>query len=238
MKGLVLAIQFLTRLPMPRVTADDRDFAASIRWFPAAGLAVGALVCGAGWIGMQVDAWTGALLALVSWVWVTGALHLDGLADLADASGAIHKGPDRLRAVLADPHVGAMGVVAVAVQVAAKLVLLHGLLEQRAWVALILIPFAARIGPLVWSRWLPPLHDGLGARFQHAVRPVDLLFWAVLLLAAGWLSPALLIAPLLILLWMKRLRTLLGGISGDGHGAGIELVESGLLLAALIMGRL
>ncbi|WP_298400964.1 adenosylcobinamide-GDP ribazoletransferase [Sphingobium sp.] len=237
MRRLVLAIQFLTRLPMPRVIADDRDFAASIRWFPSAGLAVGALVCGAGWIGVQLDVWTGALLALIGWLWVTGALHLDGLADLADASGAVHKGPDRLRAVLADPHVGAMGATAVAVQVAAKLVLLHGLLEQRAWVALILIPFAARIGPLAWSRCLPPLHDGLGARFRHAVRPIDLLFWAVLLLAASWFAPALLVAPLLILLWAWKLRRLMGGISGDGHGAGIELVESGLLLATLIAGR-
>ncbi|MFC3444104.1 adenosylcobinamide-GDP ribazoletransferase [Sphingobium rhizovicinum] len=238
MKGLVLAIQFLTRLPMPRVTADDRDFAASIRWFPAAGLAVGVMIGGAAWIGMRADVWTGALLALIAWVWVTGALHLDGLADLADASGAVHKGPDRLRVVLADPHVGAMGAVAVAVQVAAKLVLLHGLLDQQAWLALILIPGVARGGPLVWSRWLPPLHDGLGARFQHAVRRVDLLIWAAALLAAGWFAPALWVAPLLMLYWAWKLRRLLGGISGDGHGAGIELMESGLLLATLIAGRL
>ena len=47
MKRLILAIQFMTRLPMPTVAADAEDFAASIRWFPATGLIVGALVSGA-----------------------------------------------------------------------------------------------------------------------------------------------------------------------------------------------
>lgn len=235
MKGFILALQFLTRLPLPRVAADDVDFAAAIRWFPAAGLVVGAFAYGAGWSGGWIDPWVGALLALLAWVWVTGALHLDGLADLADATAAAHKGRDRLLAVLADPHVGAMGVTAVGLQLIAKLVLLHGLIAAGALAALPLIPFAARIGPLWWSRCLPPLHDGLGARFRHAVRPVDLALWAVLLLLAAWWFPALLCALPLIGLWHWWLLSRIGGISGDGHGAGIELVESGLLLITLTL---
>ncbi|WP_311267644.1 adenosylcobinamide-GDP ribazoletransferase [Sphingobium sp. WCS2017Hpa-17] len=235
MKGCILALQFLTRLPLPRVAADDADFAAAIRWFPAAGLVVGAIIGGAAWGGSRMDSWTGALLALLAWVWVTGALHLDGLADLADATAAAHKGRDRLLAVLADPHVGAMGVTAVALQLIAKLILLHGLIEAGAMGGLLFIPFAARIGPLWWSRYLPPLHEGLGARFRHAVRPVDLAIWAGLLLLAAWWFPALLCALPLIGLWHWWLLSRIGGISGDGHGAGIELVESGLLLAMLIL---
>jgi adenosylcobinamide-GDP ribazoletransferase len=50
--------------------------------------------------------------------------------------------------------------------------------------------------------------------------------------------PALLAAPMLIALWSWRLRRTLGGISGDGHGAGIELIETGLLFAVLVVGRL
>lgn len=235
MKGFILALQFLTRLPLPRVAADDADFAAAIRWFPAAGLVVGAVIGGAGWAGGFADPWVGALLALLAWVWVTGALHLDGVADLADATAAAHKGRDRLLAVLADPHVGAMGVTAVALQLIAKLILLHGLIETGAMGGLLLVPFAARIGPLWWSRYLPLLHDGLGARFRRAVRPVDLAIWAVLLLLAAWWFPALLCALPLIGLWSWWLLSRIGGISGDGHGAGIELVESGLLLAMLIL---
>ena len=136
MKGLIVALQFLTRLPMPRITVSSDEFAASMRWFPAAGLVVGAIVAGAAWAGARLDSWTGALLALTAWVLVTGALHLDGLGDVADASGAAHKDKQRLLAVLADPHIGSFGVTAIALQLLAKLVLLHAVIVQGAFLAL------------------------------------------------------------------------------------------------------
>ncbi|MBA4751120.1 MAG: adenosylcobinamide-GDP ribazoletransferase [Sphingopyxis sp.] len=235
MKGLIVAIQFLTRLPTPRITVSGDEFAASMRWFPAVGLIVGALVAGAGWVGATIDPWTGALCALVVWIAVTGALHLDGLGDIADASGAAHKDRERLLTVLGDPHAGSFAVVAVALQLIAKLVLLHALLDRQAFAAVAMIPFAARIGPLIWSRALPDLHAGLGSRFRHAVRPLDFAIWSLALVAAAWLSPSLLVTPLIFLLWGAWLRRKIGGISGDGHGAGIEIAESLLLAAALLL---
>ncbi|WP_213980456.1 adenosylcobinamide-GDP ribazoletransferase [Sphingomonas sp. dw_22] len=234
MKGLIAALQFLTRLPMPRIDISEAQFAASIRWFPVAGLVIGAIVAGAAWTGGQIDPWTGALAGLVAWVLVTGALHLDGLSDLADAMGAAHKGRERLLAVLADPHIGSFGAVAIGLQLIAKLILLHGLIERDAFLALLFIPFAARIGPLAWTLWLPPLHAGLAARFRAAIRPVHVLLWTLPLIATAWFVPALILAPLLIAAWGIWLRDKVGGISGDGHGAGIELVETGLLAAALL----
>lgn len=237
MKGLVIALKFLTRLPMPRVAVDDDAFARSMRWFPAAGLVIGALVAGAGWLGTRVDDWVAALAALTVWVGVTGALHLDGLSDLADGMGAIHKGRERLLAVMADPHVGSFGVVAIALQLLAKLVLVHALLSKgvAAFVPLLLIPFAARIGPLVWTIWLPPLHPGLSARFTKAIGIRHVALWAVVLVAAALGTPAILVAAPLIALWGLWLKRKLGGVSGDCQGAGIELVETGLLMAASIL---
>ena len=235
MKGLLIAIQFLTRLPTPCIAVSSDEFAASMRWFPAVGLIVGALVAGAGWAGAAIDPWTGALVALLIWVAVTGALHLDGLGDIADTSGAAHKDRARLLAVLSDPHVGSFAVVTIVLQLVAKLVLLRALIDADAFVAIALIPFAARIGPLVWSRALPDLHAGLGSRFRGAVRPVDLAIWGVLLLAAAWVSQSLLMAPLVFLCWGWWLLKRIGGISGDGHGAGIEIGESLLLAAALLL---
>ena len=238
MKGLIVAIQFLTRLPTPRITVSSEEFAASMRWFPVVGLIVGAIVAAGGWTGARIDPWTGALAALIVWVAVTGALHLDGLGDIADASGAAHKDRERLLGVLGDPHVGGFAVVAIALQLIAKLVLLHALIEREAFVAIALIPFAARIGPLVWSRALPDLHAGLGSRFRNAVRPADFAVWGVLLLAAAWVSPSLLAAPMIFLGWGWWLMRKIGGISGDGHGAGIEIGESLLLAAALLLAHL
>lgn len=235
MKQLILALQFLTRLPVPRVAGDAAEFAASMRWFPVAGLAVGAVAAGAFSVGARVDPWLAALAGLIAWVWVTGALHLDGLADLADAKGAAHGDRARLFDVMADPHIGSFGVVAIMLQLAAKLVLLH-LLPPSQWLALLLVPAVARIGPLVWTRWLPQLRDGLAAQFADAVRPAHLVLWSLAWLAACYVAPPLLAAPLLIGGWWLWLRQSLGGVSGDCHGAGIELVETGLLLALILAG--
>lgn len=240
MKGLVIALQFLTRLPMPQVAVDDDAFARSMRWFPAAGLVIGALVAGAGWLGARADGWVAALAALAAWVGLTGALHLDGLSDLADGVGAMHKGRERLLAVMADPHVGSFGVVAIVLQLLAKLVLVHALLAQgaTAFAALILIPFAARIGPLAWTIWLPPLHAGLSARFAQAVGIGHIALWTLVLAAAALAVPAILTAIPLIALWGLWLQRKLGGVSGDCQGAGTELVETGLLVAALALRHL
>ncbi|TVV74977.1 adenosylcobinamide-GDP ribazoletransferase [Sphingomonas solaris] len=231
MRRLIVAIGFLTRLPVPIVVADADDFAGAIRCYPLVGLLVGAGVASAGWLGTMIDPWAGALAALAAWVAITGALHLDGLADLADGLGAAHGDRTRLLAVMADPHVGSFGVVALVLQLLAKLVLLHAV-APIGWVPLMLVPFAARIGPLAWARWLPPLKPGgLGASVAAAVRRRDLTGWALLLAAGAVAAPALLATPLLIGaigLWLRRR---LGGITGDAHGAGIELVETGLLVA-------
>jgi adenosylcobinamide-GDP ribazoletransferase len=236
-KGLIVAIQFLTRLPTPRITVSDSDFAASMRWFPAVGLIVGGIVWAGTAAGGRIDPWMGALAGLFAWVAATGALHLDGLGDIADASGAAHKHRDKLLAVLADPHVGSFAVVAIALQLIAKLVLLHAAIEGGQTAAIALVPFAARIGPLVWTRWLPSLHEGLAARFRDAVRPGDLSIWFAVLAVAIWFVPAMFITLLLVPLWAWWLMARIGGISGDGHGAGIELVETGLLLALVIVAR-
>lgn len=238
MKHLVLALQFLTRLPLPAVKADAADFAASMRWFPVAGLAVGAAVAAPWWLLQPRDPWLAALAGLAAWVAITGALHLDGLGDVADGAGAAHgagKGDrSRLSAVMADPHVGSFAVVAIGLQLIAKLVLLHALPLFHG-PALLMVPVLARIAPISWALLLPPLHEGLGSRLGSGVNHLHLLGWSLVAIAAA-LALAL---PLLALFalaagWGWWLRARLGGISGDGHGAGIELVETGLL-AALVL---
>ena len=95
-------------------------------------------------------------------------------------------------------------------------------------------PVLARVGPLFWARTLPPLHEGLGTMFRSGASPVALAIWFVAIIALAWLvAPALLAAPAAMVFWRWWLQRRLGGISGDGHGAGIELVES-ITLAAVV----
>ncbi|WP_375288228.1 adenosylcobinamide-GDP ribazoletransferase [Sphingomonas sp.] len=232
MRRFVVALGFLTRLPVPRLATRDGDFTAAVRLYPLVGLIIGAIVAGAGWLGTQVDPWLGALAALVAWTWVTGALHLDGLGDLADGLGASHGDRTRLLAVMADPHIGSFGVVAIVLQLVAKLVALHLLLPGDC-AALLVIPAAARAGPLVWARMLLNLKpEGLGAAIADATRARVLIGWSLVLAGACTLVPALVAAPVLVLALALWFRAKLGGMTGDVHGAGIELTEAGLLLIA------
>jgi adenosylcobinamide-GDP ribazoletransferase len=70
------------------------------------------------------------------------------------------------------------------------------------------------------------------------VRVRDIVFWSLMLAVAALCDPAILAALLLIGGWDWWLHRTLGGVSGDCHGAGIELVETGLLLAVLVAGKI
>lgn len=237
MRGFLLAVQFLTRLPVPAVREfDAAALARSAIWFPAVGLLLGGLIAGAAWLGARVDPWLGALLALAVWLWSTGGLHLDGLADLFDALGAAHRDRERFLAVLADPHLGAFGAMALMLQLLAKLVLLMLALRLGAspWL-LVLIPAWARLGAVWWSQTLPPLKPGLGERFSWRASGAGVWLWLAALWAlSAWIDPVLALAPLLILGWRQFLMRKVGGMTGDCLGAGVEVTESlALLLVCL-----
>jgi adenosylcobinamide-GDP ribazoletransferase len=242
MRGLLLAVQFLTRLPTPQV----RDFAPeqlarSACWFPVVGALVGVIVALAAALGARIDPWLGALAATVAWVAVTGALHLDGLADLADALGAAHRSRERFLDVLRDSHVGSFGAIALVVAIAAKLVLLAIVLGRAPDPALLASSLAmigawARYGAVLWSRTLPPLAPGLAERFAWRASALELWAWGAAQLALG-LAAGLawsLAAPLALGAWWLYLRFRVGGMSGDCLGAGVELTEIALLLALVI----
>ncbi|WP_028450394.1 adenosylcobinamide-GDP ribazoletransferase [Chitinibacter tainanensis] len=234
----VLAVQFLTRLPTPTIRDfEPRLLAGAVGWFPAVGLLLGALLLGLAAL-LQSETQLAAALILLAWVWLTGALHLDGLADMADGLGAAHRDPARFLAVLKDPHLGSFGVVTLILQLLVKWVALTWLVSHSALWALLLIPAWARSGVFTWQT-LPALAPGMAEQFAWAQRPwLARLWWLSLLGLSAWLAPALLLAPLLIWLYRYWLLQRLGGVTGDCLGAGIELLETGLLLALPLLSLL
>jgi adenosylcobinamide-GDP ribazoletransferase len=230
LRGLRLATQFLTRVPVPAVEDfSAEELSRSSAWFPLVGLAIGVTVSVIIFVCAQRHA--AAALGLLAWVWLTGALHLDGLADLTDALAASHRDPQRFFTVLADPHLGAFGVVSIVLMLILKVTGLAQL-STPALLALPLIPAWARLGPLAWSRWLKPLKPGQGERFAGHLNIGWIVFWAVILLAASAaVAPILCVAPLVIAAWGGWLKWRLGGTTGDCLGAGVEITEVVLLYA-------
>lgn len=238
-RGLIVALQFLTRIPTPElVNFTDRDQSAAAVWYPVVGLIIGCAIAATAWIGAFVSPWFGALLAVVAWTWITGGLHLDGLADVADGLGAAHRDSARFLEVVKDPHVGSFGAIALILVLAGKLILLAEMLTPSTTpttlAALILIPGWARWGPLLWRNIAPALGTGRGSDFAIQKQwPVVIVCGGVLAALSGWFAPALLIALVTSVLVPLYWRWRLGGMSGDCHGASIEITEV-LLLASIV----
>ena len=237
-RRLILAIQFLTRLPTPQVKDfRDDDLSRAAVYYPLVGAIIGVLLA-LPLYALDGRPWLAGVLALLLWVWVTGALHLDGLGDVADAFGAAHRDQQRFLDVLKDPHMGVFGVVTLVMQLLLKFVLLAELAASPLWFGIVLVPAWARWGTLWWSRLLPSLHGaGMAERFSWQLSLRSMWLWAVLLAAVtlftAWpLLLALGLVPLIAAYWRRRL----GGISGDCLGASVEVSESLLLLALVLLG--
>jgi adenosylcobinamide-GDP ribazoletransferase len=237
LRKLRLATQFLTRVPVPAVEDFSADeLSRSSVWFPFIGLAIGVVVALTVWVASYRNTILGAAIGLVTWVWVTGALHLDGLADLTDALAAAHRDSQKFFAVLAEPHLGAFGAVSIILVLILKVIGLAQL-PSAALLALPLIPAWARLGPLLWSRWLKPLKAGQGERFAQHLALGWIVSWTIVLLSASAVvAPVLCLAPLVIAAWAGWLQWRLGGMTGDCLGAGVEITEVVLLYALALLG--
>ncbi|MBF5058479.1 Cobalamin synthase, partial [Alcanivorax sp. 521-1] len=139
-----LALSLLTRLPVRVATpVDERDQGRSVAWYPAVGLLIGLLLWGLAALLASAPAWPVAVLVLAVWVGLTGALHLDGLADSADAWLGGYGDRARTLAIMKDPYCGPAGVVAVVLALLAKAAALAVLIPV-APLALLAAPLLAR----------------------------------------------------------------------------------------------
>lgn len=236
MRGLILAFQFLTRLPMPEIFGFKKEeLSSSAIWFPLVGLCIGLLLMFAALLGGSASPWLAALLVVLAWIGITGGLHLDGAADLADALGAVHHDPERFHAVIKDPHTGSFGVIAIVAILLTKLVAVAWIVESpeiSLW-PLLLIPAWTRLGAIFWSQTLPAIAPGSGERFKWAVPENRLWGWGALLFVLTLFAVSLLFTAAVItflLLWRAYLKWRLGGMTGDCLGAGIEYCECLMLL--------
>ncbi|HET6172315.1 MAG TPA: adenosylcobinamide-GDP ribazoletransferase [Gaiellales bacterium] len=243
-RAFVAAVTLLTRVPLgTRVQIDETDVARSLAWLPLVGAALGgALALGARGLEGRLDDGPAAVLLVAGWALATGAIHLDGLADSADALG----GGDRERrlAIMRDSRIGSFGALALVLVVALKIALVAGVLARGHHLWLIAIPAAGRLAASSLSAALPYARvEGTGLAFVSGGRRFERLAVAlatalVVALACARLRGLLAVAAAaLVALVVGRLAVRrLGGVTGDVLGAAIELAECAALIA-LLAGR-
>jgi adenosylcobinamide-GDP ribazoletransferase len=237
-RALLLAVQFLTVIPVPgHANSDESLQGLSLLWYPVVGLLLGVLLALSCTV-LPLPYSLQAMLTVTLWIVLTGGLHLDGVADCADAwAGGAGDGEKTLR-LLKDPLCGSMGVIALIVVIALKYVSLSAVIDAGQLVWLWTVPLLARTSLLCLFLTTRYVRDqGLGAVLaQHFSAGAAKAVLAVIVVAACMLLPldlsvALLLATLAIFLLVRAAAMRrLGGFTGDVAGAQVELVEVGLLL--------
>ncbi len=244
---MLAAVSFLTRVPVATGrSVCAADIGKSARWFPLVGALIGCVYV----IVLRVfspvfPALVVAVLVLIAEALLTGALHLDGLADMADGFGGGRTREDVLR-IMRDHSIGAYGAMALILLVVLKTVSIAALIERhRADSCLIIAPALGRWSGVFLSNLLPYARraeqEGMpsgGAvssfvgRSELFVATVTALPLTIIL--AGWPGLASWVVVISASLLMARLcRSTIGGVTGDTLGASTELSEVAVLLVAL-----
>ncbi|WDY59246.1 adenosylcobinamide-GDP ribazoletransferase [Pseudomonas sp. PSKL.D1] len=237
-----IALQFLSSLPvsLPGMPAL-REMGRSLLWYPVVGLLFGVLLWLASHLLQGTPAPLHAALLLTLWVLLTGALHLDGLADSADAWLGGFGDRERTLQIMKDPRSGPIAVVTLVLVLLLKFCALWVLVERGAGALLLMAPLvgrAAMLGLFLGTPYVRP--GGLGqALAEHLPRRAAgwVLSGSLLLclLLAGWSALAPLLAAFVGFFWLRRLMCQrLGGTTGDTAGAMLELLELAVILALAV----
>lgn len=256
LSDLRLAISFLTRLPLPAGNLLPGSSLAASSWaFPAIGILIGGIGGGvffcASQLGLGIA--SASLLALLSQIAVTGALHEDGLADTADGFGGGHDRSRKLE-IMRDSRIGSYGVIALLLalglrfaavsELAGSLISVSDEYEQVAshtgavFIVLITAGALSRGGMVCLWYLLPPARaDGLSA--GAGVIPIACLLIAggssvlvaFILLAGPAFIAATVTAVAATLCMVLLAKRQIGGQTGDVLGATQQVVEITVLLA-------
>ena len=247
------SLMFLTRLPIPqRLDGQHRSLAQSARAFPPCGAIVGA-VSGLMLLitqGTNLPAMVCASLAVLTGVMVTGALHEDGLADVADGFGASGS-KDRKLEIMRDSRIGVYGVLALVFVLLLKVTSIAALLDvlQSIWHApmiLIAVGTLSRTFVTVAMRAMPMARqDGRSVEAgqpsssdarQALITGLSLGVMLLWLAAGMWPIASVLLAGTLAYFGVKRSAMRhVGGQTGDVLGTVQQLTETVMLIALVVV---
>lgn len=240
----LVALQFLTRLPVPSHHWSAERMAATPRWYPAVGLLVGAIAAAVFWVAsLLFPPVLAAMISTVAGILATGAFHEDGFADLCDGIGG---GVTRVQAleIMRDSRLGTYGALGLGLTVGAKLAALASLPVAAVPAVLLAAHPASRASSVVVIATSRYLRDhGTGKPVAGGLSTGALVFavgsGALATAALCAVLPAVAVAGGMLGLvlghWLTRRRfePRLGGYTGDCLGAVQQTSELGFYLGVL-----
>lgn len=240
MRGLLVGISLLTRLPVGARSTQPSSLSSAVPWFSVVGALVGAVVAGVYAAALlALPPLVSATLAVGSGIFLTGAFHEDGLGDTADAIAGGSMPEERLR-ILRDPRLGTYGVCAVGLSILIRVSAVASLGPWDAAAALLAANALGRTAALGLLGTLPPAaREGLGASYAAAVRPRQVAVGITLGVSLGALAlgilglPAALGATIAAAITGLLAKRKIGGLTGDVLGAAEQAAEVVVLLVAV-----
>jgi adenosylcobinamide-GDP ribazoletransferase len=233
MNAFLLVIQLFTKIPLSReIRFDEEQCRKGIVFFPVAGFVIGALQAAVAFMAAQVFSKEISIVAAMLFVvLLTGALHLDGLADTMDGILSARK-REQMLLIMKDSRIGTHGVLALLLSLFLKYLFLMEMNDELLLPILMVLPIAGRtsMALMLWgSRYART--EGLGNLFIGRTLPKDSIFavaaGAILIYAFTGVEGifALVLVLISALIFRRYLRKLLGGLTGDTLGAINELSE-------------
>jgi adenosylcobinamide-GDP ribazoletransferase len=241
MRGLRAAVSFLTRVPVGLSAPEGRAIAAAAPWFPIVGALIGAAVGGVygGLRSVGLPSLAASTTALAFGALLTGGLHEDGLADTADALGAGNR--DRALEIMADPHHGTFGVLAIVSTVIVRAVGLGALPVGLGVLAAIEANTLARVATLALMATSRPARcGGLGATYIVSLRWSSAILGIlagclIVIVAMRSIGPATVMITASISFGVRAMALRRwGGITGDVLGAAEQSVEAGVYVVVAV----
>lgn len=249
---------FLTRIPVPANIAPGAvEVARSAALFPLVGAVIGFLEGLAGWTLSYFAAKSGshwsnfsgtliiAVLVIGSGIFLTGALHLDGLADMADGFGGGWTREDVLR-IMRDHAIGSYGTVALILILVLKIASVSALLPRGEAITYLIVASALSRGTMVVLGFCLPYarssEGGLGGAFENLGK-IELACSSTLAVAlsfvAGWRTAvtSVILASLVSFGSAYYCLRRIGGITGDTLGATSEICETVILTVGALLPR-
>ncbi|WLG92137.1 adenosylcobinamide-GDP ribazoletransferase [Pseudomonas cucumis] len=238
-----IALQFLSSLPirLPGMPTPE-ELGRSLLFYPLVGLLFGAMLWGLNGLLLGTPLLLHAALLLSVWVVLSGALHLDGLADSADAWLGGYGDRERTLTIMKDPRSGPIAVVTLVLVLLLKFAALLALIEQQHSVVLIIVPLISRsalLGLFLTTPYVRP--GGLGqALADHlprlAGKQVLVISAVACVLMAGLGAVWALALAAALFVWLRQVMVRrLGGTTGDTAGALLELLEVAVLVGLALL---
>lgn len=243
LRSFYIALSFLTRIATPvKGDVTQKEIGESIIYYPVVGALMGLTfyIITNSILFFSTDFSSDVLAAilLTIWVLVTGGLHLDGLADSADAWIGGLNNRDRTLEIMKDPYCGPIGVAVIVLVLLLKWTALSHLLKTDQSAFLIVLPMLSRsIIIVMFMTTVYVRNSGLGTALLDYM-PNEAILWSVLFVsAAAYFIFASLFSMLLAVIIVIALRMMMiqriGGMTGDTLGATVEITEA-VALAGLV----